>query len=228
MGPGPRNPSPRPRAPVSRAGSSLLWALAQRSAPRAHQGGRAVTLRPPRGSWPRKVLPAPTRTRRPGGFKLALGPGPRNPFPRPRAPADRADLCLLRALAQESASRAHQGGRPRGGINKLAGRHPTRKGHNEPPGSCWSDTTTSGRSCYGLSLRFSIRPIHLQSVISAPQLIPQLPPLPLRLLPQLPRRLPPQPLPQPQPLPKPQPLRSLPRPRPLPPPAPPGTRPPGP
>ena len=97
----------RPRAPAFRAGSSLLWALAQRSAPRAHKGGRAVTLRPPRGLWPRKVLPAPTRNRLPGGIKLALGPGPGKPSPRPRRWARRDFEAAAWALAQRSASRAH-------------------------------------------------------------------------------------------------------------------------
>ena len=111
LGPGPGMSSQRPRAPADRADLCLLWAVAHRSAYRAHQSGRAVTLRPPRGPWPTKTFPAPTRTCLPGGFMLVLGPGPGRSFPRPRAPACRADLCLLRALAQESLPRAHEGGR---------------------------------------------------------------------------------------------------------------------
>ena len=104
---GPGKPFPRPRAPSSRADLSLFWALAQESAYRAHRGGRAVTFRPPRGPWPTKALPAPSRTRLRGGFKLVLGCGPGKCLSRPPGWARRDAQAAMWALAHESSSRAH-------------------------------------------------------------------------------------------------------------------------
>ena len=107
LGSGPEKPFPRPRRWARRDFEAAAWALAQESPPRAHEGGRAVTLRPPRGPWPRKTFPAPTRTCLPGGFKLALGPGPEKCSTRPRRWARRDSQAAAWALAQESPSRAH-------------------------------------------------------------------------------------------------------------------------
>ena len=107
VGCGPRNPLLRPRAVACRADLSLFWALAQESLPRAHRGGRAVTLRSPGGPWPTKAFPAPTRSCLPGGFKLVLGCGPGKCSPRPRRWARRDAAAAGWALAHESPSRAH-------------------------------------------------------------------------------------------------------------------------